>query len=431
MADPTRDALLVAVVDDVRTEVKRAGLKSRNGGDPLWNYVEVVMNQLNAERTANWNTWRNRYQRAAVATTPEQAALEIDPRQYHHVVNAAVQTTEPVRRRGQIPIVEVSEPEESIEEAVRNFAWAANAPAGAMQSREEALQASPDDEDTPVTPDMLQQLWEALINTQDAVQAMDTTRPVVEIPVQTNKPWGAVFFSDQHVLGVGVNHKRLEEDMQTWQANQDMLGVFDLGDNLDQFLPTKHPSAMMETLARPGVQRAMVKHLWKKYLSMVLKAKVRGNHDAWSSAADYDFAGELAQEMGVQFLGDGGRVWLHVGKQTYKLELRHDFPFKSSLNTTNSQRRLFEFALGADVVCFGHLHYPDMHYAWRNGQDVVMLRCSTYKAHDNYALAKGLQLGYAPPPPDMPMVIFHPTRHQCIPFRRYQDGLDLLRALQA
>lgn len=277
---------------------------------------------------------------------------------------------------------------------------------------------------------VVERIWGSLLQVQDNLAEIDTVKPVVEIAVETDRPWGKVFFSDQHVLGVGVNHRRLEHDLKVWDQHRDIMGVADLGDNLDQFLPTKHPSAMMETLARPGVQRSMVRHLWKKYLGDgLLKVKVRGNHDAWSAAADYDFAADLASEMRVPFLGDGGRVWLKVGGELYKLELRHDFPFKSSLNTTNSQRRLFEFALGADVVVFGHLHYPDMGFPWRHGQDVAMLRCSTYKERDPWAQAKGLQLGYAIPPPDMPMVIFWPDRHKILPFRNYEDGLVHLKAL--
>lgn len=295
--------------------------------------------------------------------------------------------------------------------------------------------APPEPDDTPQDRDgQLWDLLQAMMSHQGKRAALDTRHPIVTIDKSEEaKPYGAWFPSDLHVGGAGVNHQQMIADMELFRdfANRyGGVGAFPLGDYAEQFSPGVLPSGLLETMENPDMQWELVELLFRRYLMPNLEAAVVGNHDAFAGKAGLSPCVSMLRRLGVRNLGAGGRVWLTVGQQTYKLELRHDFLFKSSLNTTNSQRRLFEMAAGADVVAMGHLHFPDLQFARRGEQDVAFLRASTYKQHDPWAEGKGFQMGYAPPVPDMPMVIFWPDQHRILPFRNFRDALPVLAALR-
>lgn len=276
----------------------------------------------------------------------------------------------------------------------------------------------------------LARLLDALTATQDALHDLDDRQPVVTIDLQESRPMLLTLFSDTHIGGGSVDHRQMVADMELVRDTDGAYAVH-LGDHVDNFSPRVLPQGMLEQIANPALQWELCELFLRRHLTAAkLKAGVLGNHDAFSGAVGLEPCAEMYRRLMVPFLGHGGRVWLKVGGETYKLELRHDFGFKSSLNTTNSQRRLSELTLGADVVAVGHLHYPDLQHVWRSGVNQCWLRSSTYKRGDSYAESKGLQMGYAPSPPDMPGVVFWPDQHKALPFRRFQDGLDLLALLR-
>lgn len=304
----------------------------------------------------------------------------------------------------------------------REITWQAQAQPSAQQSEQVQLPVE--------RSKLVEQLLDSLISVQDELQNLDDTQPVITIRSSDKLPIMKVMFADTHIGGTGVDHRQMREDMELVR-DTDGVEAFHLGDVADNYHPNHHPSAMLHQLTGPELQWELASMFLEKYLGPNLDGVVGGNHDGFSGDAGLNPLRELCRRLKVPYLGPGGRVWLHLGEQVYKLELRHYFNFNSSLNTTNSQRRLSELTLGADVVAFGHLHYPDMQFVWRGGVNQIWLRSSTYKRRDPWAEAKNLQISYAPPPADMAGVIFFPDRHWMIPFRRFQDGLPLLKILRS
>lgn len=277
---------------------------------------------------------------------------------------------------------------------------------------------------------LLSQLVDAITATQDALQALDDRKPVCTIDLPGTKPAMVVLLSDLHIGGVGVDHRLMQEDFALIRAT-DGVWAGCLGDHGDQFSPAVIPKGMLEQILTPNLQWEVAELFLRRHLGTErLIFGVEGNHDAFSGAAGLTPCREMYRRLGVPYLGSGGRVWLKVGAEVYKWECRHDFPFKSSLNTTNSQRRLAELTFGADVVGLGHLHYPDLHYTWRGTGNQLWCRSGTYKRVDAYAEAKGYNLGYAAAPADMVGVILWPDSHRILPFRNFKDALPLLAALR-
>lgn len=305
---------------------------------------------------------------------------------------------------------------------------ALSVPPGPFAINEPAPTESPHVLTTEEESDLLTRLMDHVIEQQDLLGTLANKQPVVTLPIDDPLPTMMVWMTDTHIGHEGVDHRK-------WRADLDLIGSEDGvwmahgGDVADNFQPLKHATGMRDALIGPDLQ-------WRIYRNEVgrrapgrTKAMVQGNHDAWASElADCHPVQWLARELGAHYLGPGGRVWLRTCHGLhYKLELRHDFPFKSSLNTTNSQRRLFEFALGAHAVLFGHLHYPDLHYKHIGEVDVVLGRSGTYKMSDTWAENKGLLISHQPPPPDMLGIMFFPDVVKLIPFRNFRDGLPLLR----
>lgn len=274
----------------------------------------------------------------------------------------------------------------------------------------------------------LQKIFDSLIETQAALKGADTTKPIIELELPETKPSLIVFPSDLHIGGVGTDHALMRSDFQLIASTPGAY-AFCLGDHTDNYNPVHHPTGMLQTVAGPQLQWDLCEMVMR-FLGDKLKGGVEGNHDRFSGKAGLTPCTTMYRNLGVDYLGPGGRVFVTLGSQKYRLELRHDFPFNSNMNTTNSQRRLSEITYGADVVALGHRHFSDLQHVWRYGVEQVWLRSATYKTRDAWAEGQDLQFGYAPVPPDMTAVIVWPDKKKVLPFRNFHDAVVHLRAIR-
>lgn len=271
----------------------------------------------------------------------------------------------------------------------------------------------------------LAQYWDAMVKATAAKHRLSTQQTDAQIHIDEAKPIGLVFTGDWHIGCDGTDYAQLEQDTTTW-AETPGLYIVGMGDYKDNYVTGSPPGGAFHASAPPDVQSKLVFWIAEKLKAKAL-AWCKGCHDDWDERqTNRDFVQELAERTDAVNLWHGGILYLTVGSETYKVAARHKYPFASALNTTNSQRNLFNNIGGADVVAIGHLHYNDMQMKTVAGQRTVWFRSGSYKVLDEY----GQKLGGYSGEPIQPMAILFPDTHKIIAYPDYRDGLDHLRFLR-
>src|SRR5690606_23364969 len=271
-------------------------------------------------------------------------------------------------------------------------------------------------------------LLDALIEYQQRLDELDTGQDEATVAVNTDRPFGIVFTGDWHMGSRSTDHRLMREDFELIRQT-DGLYACPMGDYGDFFLRDGTPRAQDAQLPDAEVQAELAQRPLARYFEGKLVAVILGNHDWWlRRAAGNNLCMRVAQQQAVPFLRHGGSVTLRTPGAEYRLAVRHDFPGRSRINTTNNQRRLFEAVGGADVVVLAHLHFADLQQQSRGRHErTIWLRSGTYKTlYDDHAARYGFPSG----DPSMPMVVFWPDRKHMVPFASFRDGIDYLRFLR-
>jgi len=201
-----------------------------------------------------------------------------------------------------------------------------------------------------------------------------------------------VICADPHYGSLETDYERLERDMKIVKEtpNTFLLG---LGDYIDAFTPHIHPSGMMKDPLPPQTQADIFMELIRKLDAKgKLAGMVIGNHDDWLGSAGYDFATEVMRNITCPVFDRGGRLWINFREGArYEVALTHKYKYFSSLNPSNSPRRLIETAYpNADVSIVGHYHYSDVTHRDMGGKDRILVMGGTYRKRDAWAEKMGL-----------------------------------------
>jgi len=271
----------------------------------------------------------------------------------------------------------------------------------------------------------IEEYLEILIRYQEEKQRFDDRQTEVTLEIDDDKPIGIVFTGDWHVGGLYTAHKEMVRDFTTMRDTDGLYNIT-MGDYSDNYNSNSHKGGMFEQLENPEVQKDLVEYFFTEYLGPKNLAVIKGNHDNWEyKETSEDFVKYIARKIESPYLWYGGKIYLKLGNQTYEIVARHSYVGNSALNTTNSQRRLFDETQG-DVIALGHLHYNESHAKTKAGKDTVWIRSGTYKITDDYTQwavgAKG----------DIrqPMVILFPDKKKIIDFRDMYDGIPYLNMLR-
>lgn len=274
----------------------------------------------------------------------------------------------------------------------------------------------------PAAPEDWEAYFNTLIDADDQSLDLHTSQDVTEWTPLINGPVAIAFTGDWHVGAKGVDYHRLNDTLDTIRETEGLYGVC-MGDLVEGVsIHSKASPALYTGLFNSGDEQ-------ERYARMRLeRAKgkwivvISGNHDEWV----YKHAGmtrisTMAADLGIPHFGEGGgTVYANVGGAQYAIGVRHNAPGNSRLNTTNSQRRMFDDWPQWDnlhVAVIAHLHHNDMHIASRKGQRCIYLRSGTNKVHDAYAKAGGFT-----PEWGVPLVILYPDR---LPVAFRGDDFDL------
>jgi predicted phosphodiesterase len=273
--------------------------------------------------------------------------------------------------------------------------------------------------------DNIEDYIQHLIRSQEELQQFDDRQTSVTLDIDDNKPIGIVFTGDWHVGGLYTDHKQMLKDFETIK-NTDGLYNIGMGDYADNYISSSHKGGQYEQITTPEKQKELIEYLFTKYLGENNIAILKGNHDNWEyKETGEDFVKYLARLIESPYLWYGGEINIRLGNQVYKIIARHTYLGNSALNTTNSQRRLFDETQG-DVIALGHLHFNESHAKSKAGKDTVWIRTGTYKVTDDYTQwvigGKG--------DTRQPMVILFPDEKKIIDFRDMYDGIKFLKVLR-
>jgi predicted phosphodiesterase len=266
------------------------------------------------------------------------------------------------------------------------------------------------------------ELLNVLIEAQKKLQDFDDRQTEVTIDIDDDKPIGIVFSGDWHIGGLHTDHQMMIDDFSAF-AGVDGLYVVGMGDYCDNYITRSHAGGMFDQIINADKQREICEHFLDRYLKDKLLVLLKGNHDNWSvKETGEDFVRYLARKTRVPYLWYGGAITLRLDGAEYLIHAHHSYRYNSSINTTNSQRNLFN-STHADVIALGHLHYNETHSKSSGGKDTVWIRTGSYKITDDY----GQWIGGLRADPRSPMVVLYPKAKKILDFRDYRDGIEFLK----
>jgi hypothetical protein len=270
--------------------------------------------------------------------------------------------------------------------------------------------------------------WDKLKQLNQSITDMDTKQTKTTIRLSGNKPIGIAHWGDWHLGAQGIDYESFERD------KADLLSVegayfIGMGDYKENQKANLIPSGTHEQIATTDLQDKLVVNFMSELKSKAL-ALVRGCHDSWDKRMNnYDFVEHLCSKEVADCvnLWHGGEINIDLGIESYKINARHKSKGNSGLNTTNAQRRLLDEKGIADVFAVAHLHYPDLQQVPRHDRDVCYVRSGSIKQYDEH----GQQLNGYEGTEGTPLLIYFPDRHEVLPFKNLQRGLDYLTKLRS
>lgn len=257
----------------------------------------------------------------------------------------------------------------------------------------------------------------------------------VKYRVHAQQPVLITNFSDLHLGAEGTDHDKAERDAKLVGGTPGAFAVFG-GDGTDNFI--KIQSAMIESTSSPAQQYAALGY-WMDCAGFIDKpdgtkqskilAGITGNHEYWTrNTAGLDFLRQMFRERGIAYTPHRLRLSFCVNDYEYRIELRHKYRFKSSLNLSNSLQRMFDFSdWDFDIGLHGHTHdgpgiYPfHRHGKWRWGG-----LSGSYKVADAYGESEGFNAAL----PHSPAFILYHDRFKIVPFQDLETGIEFLNAIR-
>ena len=291
----------------------------------------------------------------------------------------------------------------------------------------------------------LARYYDSLIDAQETAAENDTEETHLQ------REWGdrptALFCTgDWHIGSSATDHRRLRDDMQ-WLGDYrakhvDAVHLAFLGDLTDNYLPNMgRVSRGMADAAMPDPSEQERVGRWALRQAGPLDVIMTGCHDAWGQPA-VNRTAERAQDLGATNGGFGAVLDVTVGKQEYRVVMRHRWRRESSLNTTNAQRAMDDDfptpaevdgpARRADAYVLGHLHNSDLQERSKGGRRVVFARVGSYKGGDTYTRQGGFVLDKYGCDAGNVVLILNPAAHDVLTFpgRHWRLALETLARLR-
>lgn len=248
-------------------------------------------------------------------------------------------------------------------------------------------------------------------------------RDFFEVSIETDRPILLCNLSDLHIGTEGTDHARILSDVRLLANTMGAFALFG-GDGIDNFI--KITAAMTSATSSPGQQWAALEYVLSEAGGSILGG-ICGNHEAWTMGhAGIDYLRDLMARRNIVYTPRRLRLLLHVNKAQYRIELRHSFGFKSSINLSNQFQRMYERSDWQwDIGMLGHTHDGPFYVPFeRHGRTRWGALAGSYKIHDDY----GAALGYNPAIADTPSFLLYPDRHHIVAHKTIEDGIAHLNS---
>lgn len=248
---------------------------------------------------------------------------------------------------------------------------------------------------------------------------------LVEINVETNTPIGLANFSDLHLGHKGTNHRRAREDAELIARTPGAYAVFG-GDGIDNFI--KHHSAMVNKGSEPESEYAALEW-WLSLMKGKMLGGCTGNHEFWTkNFSGVDYLRAIMRRLGINYAKHRLRLVIRVNGIEYRVELRHSYRFKSSINYTNQFNRMWEMSDWEwDIGMVGHTHDgPWCAPFQRHGRERWGSLSGCYKEDDSHSQ----QWGFNDARPSTPFFILAHDRYSITGINDLRKGIHYLNALR-
>jgi hypothetical protein len=255
-------------------------------------------------------------------------------------------------------------------------------------------------------------------NAEKIAHKIAMSRIQVEVP---GGPIGFTVVADQHITSGCVDMQQMLDDALLIRNTPNLYCVLG-GDGFDNHI--KHRAAIISK----GMSPQDEVELYDYYLEILqdkILGIVTGNHEAWAMAmAGVDVVKNLAEKHRIAYAGDDAEIDLILGNQAYKILVRHQFMYESSLNVGNAVKRMWDmgptpFDIG--VIC--HKHTPLIEEFYRHGLKRIALRPGSYQISSGFTS----QLGFPRSIPTCPTVILSHRERELIPFSSLRAAVDHLK----
>jgi len=226
--------------------------------------------------------------------------------------------------------------------------------------------------------------------------------------------------SDLHMGSGFTNHRELRRTLE-YILETPGLYVGVCGDSIEGFIPGTHGAATSEQMA--GSVSAQLFAMESLVDEFTANGKLLywtwGDHDAkWFEDRVGSNVVAMLLDRKVPYFSGRGLIKLLVGGQTYYLHINHAERYKSLLNATHPQRRMYELVFPADVSISGHLHKPAYHvehfydmareFGLDFGGKAIFVQNGTFKTGPDAYTIRSWTRGIV----GVPSLVFRPDYHE-------------------
>jgi hypothetical protein len=244
--------------------------------------------------------------------------------------------------------------------------------------------------------------------------------------IQTDSPILLTNFSDVHLGYEFTDHQRALEDMRLIRDTPGAFATFG-GDGIDNHI--KHRSAMITAKSSPAEQFAALEYFLSEGGGKLL-AGISGNHEYWTKGfAGLDYLTTVFGRLKIAYTPHRLRLILKVNEQEYRIEVRHTYRFKSSLNLSNQLQRMYDYTDWQwDIGCVGHTHDGPFVVPFdRHGRSRWGSLTGSYKVFCDHSE----QWGFNHAAPSSPAFILYPDRHEIVGFKDVRVAVAYLNAIRS
>jgi len=229
---------------------------------------------------------------------------------------------------------------------------------------EENLAGSKDREAT------LEELYEIMVEFAQKQKDLDIVQEKIDIEFEGG--WvGLTMLSDLHIGKKEVDYEYIDRLIELVDKYPHLYcGIS--GDLIENWVKYSPASGGWDEVLKPRYQIEVAEHKIRTIKDKILFI-IQGNHE-WRSEKQGEISPleRIAKDLGIPYLGHGGRVNIKINDIEYQSHFRHKFRYESSLNPCHACRRLVEVLdSSVDIVGICHKHNAavrKMHWGgkWRS-----------------------------------------------------------------